>query len=570
VASRSLTAGQAPLPSPTTGTAPGDSDMNRFFSTAIMPLLDILRPKDIVEIGACRGMHSELLLQHTRDRGCHLHIIDVNPTLSDALRNSENVTLYLEDSLAALSKIRSMDLVLIDGDHNYFTVLNELKLIQILSKQYGLPFIAFHDVNYPYARRDQYCQPEKIPASYKKSWEMKGTCRGIPHLLGSGGDSSSCCNAILEGGPHNGVLTAIEKFLSSLDKNFSFITIPSNNGLGLFCPERLGQNKEMKYFLLGLNNSNKTYPSDQYEYLYKPTIAKKRPHLSDDVFYKKVTIIITNLGASDFNDIALRRIRSHTPANVSIKVLHSGPHFERIQHIAGCYGVIPIRLSEAQISHQEALKKSLKLIDTDYVLFIDSDAFPIHDNWTKEFIDPLRDGCLCIGPKHNLSLENIECCKKLFNFDVKYRLHVSCLACKMDYLKTLYPLANNIFAPAYGENRQVIYDVAGLISFYAQTNGLRTHAVKINTGYYGTGTIYGDSVFHAWYNTRQAVEPNAFLDAQLRDWFDISLEELHLQQSLLVDNENAYFSGLMPDHFPNLKRGRWKSPFQTSPCAGKP
>src|ERR1039457_6819312 len=76
----------------------------------------------------------------------------------------------------------AFDCVLIDGDHNWYTVFHELNVIsdRDLLKPGGMVF--FHDVEWPYGRRDMYFQPETIPQKYRHSCAQKGIVEGQSEL----------------------------------------------------------------------------------------------------------------------------------------------------------------------------------------------------------------------------------------------------------------------------------------------------------------------------------------------------------------------------------------------------
>ena len=63
-----------------------------------------------------------------------------------------------------------MDVVLIDGDHNWYTVFNELRLIEEMSRLKGfpMPLVMFHDIGWPYGRRDMYYNPSDIPEEFRQ------------------------------------------------------------------------------------------------------------------------------------------------------------------------------------------------------------------------------------------------------------------------------------------------------------------------------------------------------------------------------------------------------------------
>jgi hypothetical protein len=125
------------------------------------------------------------------------------------------------------------DCILIDGDHNWYTVFNELRLIRErgLLRRGGMIF--FHDVGWPFGRRDMYYQPDTIPQEYRHKHELKGIVRGRSQLVDSGGGNAKDWNAVHEGGPKNGVLTAIEDFQSAHPSEYRFCRVRLAAGLGI-------------------------------------------------------------------------------------------------------------------------------------------------------------------------------------------------------------------------------------------------------------------------------------------------------------------------------------------------
>ena len=138
--------------------------------------------------------------------------------------------LVRETSLDALGRIELPDAVIIDGDHNYYTVSNELRVIG--ERAYGpeMPLLLFHDVSWPHARRDAYYTPELIPEHERQPMveggglfpEDPGTRPGaLPYKW----------PAAREGGPRNGVLTAIEDFVAEHDR-LQLVVVPAFFGFG--------------------------------------------------------------------------------------------------------------------------------------------------------------------------------------------------------------------------------------------------------------------------------------------------------------------------------------------------
>lgn len=207
--------------------------MYRFWECIIRPCFELAGVKKVVEIGAQNGYMTKKLAEYAvRNDGL---AVSVDPfPLFDYKKMQEDFSphfkMYGEMSLQALPKLGSFDAILIDGDHNWYTVYNELRLVKQFCGD-KLPLIFLHDVSWPYARRDLYYNPDTIPAEYRHSYAKKGIVSGQSELSSSDGINFHLCNALDEGTPRNGVLTAIEDFIAE-NKNLSFHLIDCVCGLG--------------------------------------------------------------------------------------------------------------------------------------------------------------------------------------------------------------------------------------------------------------------------------------------------------------------------------------------------
>src|SRR3990172_3274569 len=153
--------------------------MHRFWPSIIQPLLVRLRPKVVVEIGCGEGLNTKNLLEFCAASGSVLHAIDPSPGFDVGTWQEEHgdrLVFHRGNSLKALPEVGPMDAVLIDGDHNWYTVFHELKLIERLSREHhhGFPLVMLHDIGWPYGRRDMYYDPETIPEEYRQPYLRKG------------------------------------------------------------------------------------------------------------------------------------------------------------------------------------------------------------------------------------------------------------------------------------------------------------------------------------------------------------------------------------------------------------
>lgn len=198
------------------------------------PVLDAAGVTSIVEVGAFAGDLTRVLVQWATPAGATVGAVDPSPQpgLVRLAEERPEVELVRETSLEALQHIAMPDAFVIDGDHNYWTVSEELRLIAERSGD-DLPLLLFHDVCWPHARRDDYFAAELVPEDYRQplAGEAGGIFPGEPGLR-PGGGLPYPRSAATEGGPRNGVLTAVEDFVAARD-DLRFAIVPAFFGLGI-------------------------------------------------------------------------------------------------------------------------------------------------------------------------------------------------------------------------------------------------------------------------------------------------------------------------------------------------
>jgi Methyltransferase domain len=190
--------------------------------------------RSVVEVGAERGRLTQELLDWAQSNGARVTAIEPEP-LEDLLElleeYPEELEVVEELSLDALQHLPIPDVVVLDGDHNYYTLSGELRLISERAPEGRLPFLIFHDVCWPLARRDQYHAPELIPEEHRQPYgaDIK-VVRGDPGTVEYGLPFE--WGALREGGPGNGVMTAIEDFMTDR-QDLRLAVIPLFFGCGL-------------------------------------------------------------------------------------------------------------------------------------------------------------------------------------------------------------------------------------------------------------------------------------------------------------------------------------------------
>jgi hypothetical protein len=201
----------------------------------LLGCLDAAEAKSVAEVGAFMGELTRLLMLWADKAGGNIVAIDPTPhrDLEQLERERDDLELIRETSHEALAHIPLTDAIILDGDHNYYTLSEELRIIRERSADEGreLPLLLLHDLGFPHARRDDYYAPERIPDEYRQPIDPdrsvypdeEGTqYSGLPYRF----------PAAHEGGPRNGVLTAAEDFAAAHEE-VHLAVVPSFFGLGV-------------------------------------------------------------------------------------------------------------------------------------------------------------------------------------------------------------------------------------------------------------------------------------------------------------------------------------------------
>jgi hypothetical protein len=199
----------------------------------LIPCLRASGARSVAEVGAYAGDLTGLLLDWAQGAGGRVVAIDPTPEpqLVELGERRSELELVRETSHDALRHIALPDAVIIDGDHNYYTVSEELRLIDERAPGGDIPLLMFHDVGWPHARRDTYFAPERIPDEHRQPMvERGGVFPGDAGIVDGG--LTFFWTAEREGGPRNGVLTAIEDFLDRRT-DLRLATLPMFFGFGI-------------------------------------------------------------------------------------------------------------------------------------------------------------------------------------------------------------------------------------------------------------------------------------------------------------------------------------------------
>ncbi|ERJ11061.1 class I SAM-dependent methyltransferase [Haloplasma contractile] len=212
--------------------------MRRFWESTIKPIISNLdNIKHIVEVGSDRGYNTENLAKFCNSHGAKLTVID--PFIKYEFNKIKDLNLnsiHLNKiSLEALKDLKDIDVILLDGDHNWYTVYNELCVLNSNNK---FPLIFAHDVGWPYDRRDLYYNPNDIPDEFTNDYEKAGMILGFNNLFKNKGLNTHLYNSIERDISRCGVLTAIEDFCNN-NSNIDVYIISGFHDLAIIYDKRI-------------------------------------------------------------------------------------------------------------------------------------------------------------------------------------------------------------------------------------------------------------------------------------------------------------------------------------------
>lgn len=216
--------------------------MHRFWNRYISPIVELAEPRRLLEVGAEFGWNTRHILAYCRASGATADIVDPapGPGFHETLApySDREYRYHALRGVDAIPRIEPPDLALVDGDHNWHTVYSELTLLFACAAERGAmaPIVILHDAGWPYARRDMYYSPLSIEPKHRHPYAYKGIVPGRSDLT-EDGLNGHFANALHEGGPQNGVLTAIEDFVRSSSSAIDLYQLPFFNGLAILVPK---------------------------------------------------------------------------------------------------------------------------------------------------------------------------------------------------------------------------------------------------------------------------------------------------------------------------------------------
>jgi glycosyltransferase involved in cell wall biosynthesis len=206
----------------------------------------------------------------------------------------------------------------------------------------------------------------------------------------------------------------------------------------------------------------------------------------------EVTIVTVTWNSTDYLLVLLRLVRRWTTGNFGITVVDNASDDDLAETLRSQPRVRLVRFP-FNVGHDLALDTGFLLAETEYVVALDVDAFPLRGDWLETLLAPLSAGYEISGARLN-----------------REYVHPCCLAMRTARFVERKHSFRSHYLPA-AEGRTASGDIgeemsareAGRLTFFDPTS---------QRGPGDVGTVFGDIVYHNFYSTRFRTAPRGILD----------------------------------------------------------
>jgi glycosyltransferase involved in cell wall biosynthesis len=194
------------------------------------------------------------------------------------------------------------------------------------------------------------------------------------------------------------------------------------------------------------------------------------------------TVVTVNWNSWEQLRVLIDVVERRSPPQTRIIVVDNRSSDESRARLAEHPEVRTVKLP-GNFGHELAMDIGVFLAETEFVVALDVDAFPLHDNWLERLLGPLSEGAQVSGARLN-----------------REYVHPCCWAMrKARFVEQGHSFRSNYQPRA--EGRDASGDVGEEISA-AEAPNLHFFEVSSQRGPGDVGTVFGDLVYHNFYATR--------------------------------------------------------------------
>jgi glycosyltransferase involved in cell wall biosynthesis len=194
------------------------------------------------------------------------------------------------------------------------------------------------------------------------------------------------------------------------------------------------------------------------------------------------TVVTVNWNSWPHLEVLIDVVRRRSPAGTRIIAVDNGSADGSRERIAA-HPEVEGLLLPANVGHELAMDLGVLSAATEFVVALDVDAFPLHDDWLERLLAPLSAGAQVSGARLN-----------------REYVHPCCWAMRKARFVEQGHSFRSHYVPRSG-GRDASGDVGEEISA-AEAPNLYFFEVTSQRGPGDVGTVFGDLVYHNFYATR--------------------------------------------------------------------
>jgi glycosyltransferase involved in cell wall biosynthesis len=204
------------------------------------------------------------------------------------------------------------------------------------------------------------------------------------------------------------------------------------------------------------------------------------------------TVVTVNWNSWEHLAVLIDVVRRRSPSGTDILVIDNGSTDGSRRRLRSLAGVSSVRLP-VNLGHELALDLGVLLCATEFVVALDVDAFPLHDDWLEKLLAPLDADARVSGARLN-----------------REYVHPCCWAMRTERFVEQGHSFRSDYRPRE-PGRDASGDVGELISA-REAPHLHFFEVSSQRGPGDVGTVFGDLVYHNFYATRFRATSERTLD----------------------------------------------------------
>ena len=194
------------------------------------------------------------------------------------------------------------------------------------------------------------------------------------------------------------------------------------------------------------------------------------------------TVVTVNWNSWKHLTVLIDLVTRRSPAGTEILVVDNASADTSREGLSARHDVRHLLLP-VNLGHDLAMDLGVLLSQTEYVVALDVDAFPLHDGWLAELLGPLEEGAQVSGARLNRNY-----------------VHPCCWAMRTARFVEQGHSFRSRYRPR-GEGRDASGDVGEEISI-RETPNLHFFEVTSQRGPGDVGTVFGGLAYHNFYATR--------------------------------------------------------------------